>query len=180
MSVLWESLQIDLSKSLVTADIINLDEKEVLFVLGLQILKDSTIRLGIREKTPLNARWDGLPGFALARIPEPESTPNINFKKDMRSVVIKWGQNKVILNDSPLRITFSVDGEDVVVFNERDIFRLEHGRSRIEPRESANETATADEDDAAFASLLKDLHVDEWEESFNSKTDSKPFGMYSL
>ena len=36
------------------------------------------------------------------------------------------------------------------------------------------------EDDAAFASLLKDLPVDEWEESFNSKTDSKPFGMYSL
>lgn len=99
----------------------------------------------------------------------------------------------------PFSIEFIVNSETVAIFNERNFFHFEHYRRKPEapvvvpaPVEVASANANANENGtdtngttsappkSEFEQLSDKLVEGSWEESFNSKPDTKPKGPASL
>lgn len=118
---------------------------------------------------------------------EPALTSVGNVKKvsSKDQTVFKYGvsgQLGLVIDHAPFKVTFRRGGEDVMYINERNLFHMEHFRSK---EETPAQVDGGSEDQQVFSagSSKKDTTWFEgepdgelWEERFSKWTDSKPKG----
>lgn len=85
------------------------------------------------------------------------------------------GSYSVRIEHAPLKVIFSRDKEEQVIFNERALLNMEHWRPRPTPKDAqeGEEAASTTDDNGEDTTGM-------WEEDFNHKPDSKPRGPESL
>ncbi|KAI5780831.1 glycosyl hydrolases family 31-domain-containing protein [Geopyxis carbonaria] len=80
------------------------------------------------------------------------------------------GNNKLVIEHKPFKVSFLRDGELQIVLNDRKLMNVEHWRPKIEKPEGeevpeGTEASQGGEDESTW-----------WDESFGGNTDSKPRG----
>ncbi|KAI8988495.1 glycosyl hydrolases family 31-domain-containing protein [Mycotypha africana] len=163
------------------ADIKNTDTN-ILLTLDLDILKDSTARVRINEKSPIKPRYDDHQKHTLVEEPQflGESTKVENSESKDEPVTLHIDSTrKIVLHVRPVRIEFFVDNKPVISLNDRGFFHFEHLRTKethkpkmIEKKNEETGKMTLEED--------QDWEKDLWEETFKSWTDPKPNGPESI
>ncbi|KAJ3342819.1 hypothetical protein HDU93_000949 [Gonapodya sp. JEL0774] len=192
------SLNVQVNSGMVVGDVLNTRTKDVLS-LEVHILQDgNVVRLRMKEKSPkFPKRWDDLGTFALAAGPGgPKKSKNFRrlptsneeysgLISDAETEVFKFelgnpGSNKIlVIHAGPLRVDLLVDDTTVMSVNERGYFNFE--ARQMGPGSSSDSKLRWPWADLDLDSELKGkLEKDPKEESFNGKSDSKPYGPESF
>ncbi|GHJ85091.1 hypothetical protein NliqN6_1493 [Naganishia liquefaciens] len=123
--------------------------------------------------------------------PEPALTAVGNVKKvsSKGQTRFTYGVNsdlELIVDHAPFKVTFRRSGEDIMYINERNLFHMEHFRSKAEtPAQVDGGDAAAVSEQQVFSATSgkKDTtwfegepDAELWEERFSKWTDSKPKG----
>ncbi|KAF2893060.1 hypothetical protein ILUMI_13106 [Ignelater luminosus] len=154
------SLQV--SDTTIEAELVN-KEADVTFKFVLTALVDNTFRVVVDEVKPLHPRYKvegALDG-------EPQVSKLELLERSSEQVVIKSGDNKVIIKAAPLKVEFYQGDSLASVVNGRGLFVFEHLRAKkVEGDVVTNldEQPQQTEDPGA------------WEENFKSHHDTKPRG----
>lgn len=167
---------------------------DIKFALGVDFLEkgDGIARLRIDEvdsKLPWK-RYNEAAKWALVD-PEPALTSVGNVRKvsSTGQTLFKYGadaQLELVIDHAPFKVTFRRDGQDVMYINERNLFHMEHFRTKEEkPAQVDGGDGAAGGDQQVFSATgaKKDTTWFEgepdgelWEERFSKWTDSKPKG----
>lgn len=167
---------------------------EISFALTVDFLSkgDGIARLRVDEvgsKLPWK-RYNEAANWALVD-PEPALTAVGNVKKVSSKVQTRFmygvkSELELVVDHAPFKVTFRRNGEDVVYINERNLFHMEHFRSKVETptQVEGGDAATAGEQRVFSASSGKrdttwfegEPDAELWEERFSKWTDSKPKG----
>ncbi|CAO1620519.1 unnamed protein product [Sympodiomycopsis kandeliae] len=151
-------------------------------------------------------RYDEAGKWAYDRVPTPADKSNVKVKESGDKVVVtfgKAGQNEAIIHFNPLKVVVAVNGQEQVVLNERGLLHMEHFRAK--PEKESQQLDSSDEKEeqtpenalvfqkrkvlaeaghsSTLASMWSGFEVPdsgEWEETWSSKTDSKPKGPEAL
>lgn len=113
------------NESSVNAELFNKDTGAVL-VLQLTALKDNIFRIHINEKNPVHPRYE--PEHVLQN--QPQTTKLTLVEKTKDNVVLRNGENKVILYANPFRADLYSQDVLVVSANARGLMRFEHHRAK--------------------------------------------------
>lgn len=148
-------------------------------------------------------RYDEAQKYAYETQPQLAPKGSVTVKEDSQKVEVTFGpqgRNTASIHLNPLKVVFSANGKDQVVLNERGLLHMEHFRAKDANTPAEEESAT---DDAATNALVfqkRKLLADaghsaalseawsgfeqpdngEWEESWASRTDTKPKGPEAL
>ncbi|EJD08186.1 alpha-glucosidase [Fomitiporia mediterranea MF3/22] len=160
---------------------------DVKFKLYLQVLQDGVVRVRMDEAGGLRKRYNEAASWAL--IADPKVTSEIRWtvgKKDVRAVN---GDNTVVVELSPLKISLLRKGKEEIVLNGGGLLHMEHFREKKEQpkadpppegEEQAQEVLEQATEKVNPAAWFEGEEDGWWEESFKSWTDSKPKGPESL
>ncbi|XP_014273428.1 neutral alpha-glucosidase AB [Halyomorpha halys] len=126
----------------------------VRFVLKLTPLKDDTLRLQVKELTPLRERFEA-PHVLVGDL-ETSKRFSLLSKKE-NSAELQFENYIVEIHAVPFRLDIKHDNQVLISVNSRGLFRFEHTRTKPEERDENEDPGL-------------------WEENFKSHHDSKPFG----
>jgi alpha 1,3-glucosidase len=159
---------------------------------------DISTRIRIDEVDGLRQRYNEAASWALVKDPSIVAADErfaVKLAQDRSS--ISWGRatknEELVVEHSPIRLTFFRDKQPHVVLNDRGLFNMEHFRAKTAEADAAAEDApdqlVQDPDsshdkgivDAPVAGghFIKFLDSNEdgmWQETFGGRTDSKPKG----
>jgi alpha 1,3-glucosidase len=167
---------------------------EITFALTVDFLAkgDGIARLRVDEvgsKLPWK-RYNEAGKWALVD-PEPAlaSVGSVKRVSSRERTHFKYGNKselELVVDHAPFKVTFRRNGEDVMYVNERNLFHMEHFRSKEETPaqvEGGDAAATSDQQVFSASTGKKDTTWFEgepdkelWEERFSKWTDSKPKG----
>ena len=181
------SVQVDDGAGTLKADIFD-RERNVNYILDVRLLKDATVRVRLREATPLYPRFDMLD--ALTRVGSPDThTSIVNYNKTstltsplriQMSGMSSEHEILLVIQPKPFKFEFLIDGDPAMVFNGKGYLYYEHSRKKEEDPVGIVEQANGGESVPELSDLdrlKEELQRDLWEETFKSFTDSKPHGM---
>eukprot|EP01090_Pellita_catalonica_P001556 TRINITY_DN11318_c0_g1_i1.p1 TRINITY_DN11318_c0_g1~~TRINITY_DN11318_c0_g1_i1.p1 ORF type:complete len:921 (-),score=130.25 TRINITY_DN11318_c0_g1_i1:38-2800(-) len=149
------------------------------------ITLDGSARVRIKELNPQKKRYE-VQNILL------DNLPVLTSKWSAEDGVLKWDTGRVLIEPYPLMMSFSHEGEHVVLFNEENLLKFEETRTKPEiPLINDNTEDTAENTENSEENPEEKLDptgpyegdlVDNgaWEEVFKSHTDSKPNGPASV
>lgn len=186
-----------------TARIANALFSNISFSLRIDLIetgRDISTRIRIDEVDGLRQRYKEAATWALVKEPTVVSANDrITVKLAKDRSTISWSgvpgrpkDQELVIEHSPLRLTFSRDKHPQVVLNERGLFNMEHFRVKTPEASAAAESApdqlviedTPETDkhapapDGRFARFLDSTEDGMWQETFGGRADSKPKGAH--
>ncbi|KAI9297179.1 hypothetical protein K502DRAFT_288371 [Neoconidiobolus thromboides FSU 785] len=160
------------------ANILNIKDN-VELVLQVSILEHLVTRVKVFEKDGIHKRYDQVKEHALVGEPKLISSKKLKETKKDNLFTIQSEDFKVSIQNEPFKLDFYLKKENVVTFNERDLFRFEHYRKREEVKQKAIESETVSDGEKKIAVEEKE-EEGLWEETFNGHTDVKKHGPSSI
>lgn len=149
------------------------------FRLDVTFQADGVARVQMDEVDGLRQRYNEAANWTLEPSTQPDTlTSDANFQPtfDPNQTRIKYnsGRFELVIDHSPIKLTFLRDGTPHVVVNEGGLLNMEHFRMKPvgEGDEGVAEKVTHDN----YPHFVADEEIGEWEESFGGKKDSKPKG----
>eukprot|EP00117_Sycon_ciliatum_P047118 scpid63421/ scgid33689/ Neutral alpha-glucosidase AB; Alpha-glucosidase 2; Glucosidase II subunit alpha len=122
-------------------------------------LAQKTLRLQVRERDPIRKRYEVEDSLAAPPEPADDGLP-ISSQTDS-STELQFGDATVHLKYAPISLRVSVNGVDVLSLNSKKLLEFRSSQSR----EQASKAA---------------IKGGDWEETFKTFNDSKPFGPQSI
>lgn len=169
-----------------TAAVVNQLFPNIQFSLRIQFQQDGVARVlmdevnGLRQRYNETAMWDLQLEPLLATT---SSDFKVQLGHDSTSIIYAQGRHELRIDHQALLLTFYRDGQPHIVLNQRGLLNMEHFRIKTVGAEEA--LVVQDGDTAAvlgeYDGFLSAEDEDTmWEESFNTKRDSKPKGEINL
>ncbi|CAG9763272.1 unnamed protein product [Ceutorhynchus assimilis] len=149
------SLQVN--ENSIEASLVNSEVPAANLKLHLQAVVGNIFRVTVDEVNGLHPRYK--PQFALNG--EPQVNKLEVLERNLETVTVKCGSNKVKVTANPLKLEFYQSEQLVAVVNGKGLFAFEHYRNK--PAEGETDVQIKDDPGA-------------WEENFKSHHDSKPRG----
>lgn len=163
---------------------------DIEFELRVDLLENDIARVRADEVNSASGRqrYNETAKWVLAGEPALAPTGSTDMKVDGNIATVKYGPKKELeleLVQSPLQITMKRDGKPQVVFNERDLFHVEHYRtqkidgpaaSEEVKQEDGEEQAVFQAGDSIDRSWFETEDADMFRETWRKWTDSKPKG----
>ncbi|CAH0381061.1 unnamed protein product [Bemisia tabaci] len=155
----------------VKADLIDASTS-VKYKLELTALADATYRLTVDEEKPIKERFK-VPFVLLPVTTEPLEV----LEKTSEKIIVKSGENKVIVHYAPFKLDCFSHDELVISANSQGLMKFEHQRRKSDPNPARPEGENL-EGEAGDDNKLNEVQEDPgaWEENFKSHHDSKPYG----
>eukprot|EP01097_Dermamoeba_algensis_P006043 TRINITY_DN3807_c0_g1_i1.p1 TRINITY_DN3807_c0_g1~~TRINITY_DN3807_c0_g1_i1.p1 ORF type:complete len:904 (-),score=280.94 TRINITY_DN3807_c0_g1_i1:119-2830(-) len=126
------------------------------YKMEITIYNDAFVRFKVSEVSPKAKRYE--PKEVLEE--EQLSKSRIEYNNKDGSISFDNGRKKLVLTESPFRLSVFIGEDEAIAFNQRGLLTYEHsGRSQEEP---------SDPEDGL------------WQENFNSHPDTKPNGPMSV
>ncbi|KAJ1554487.1 hypothetical protein HK096_003334, partial [Nowakowskiella sp. JEL0078] len=195
--LLSTDLKISATEGIVSGILLD-TERKIEFLTLLEFVQDGTsVRMRIKERTPLKPRYEKTSDFGLDRTPKlaPAKLVSSNAKDGV--YILSFGQsniNTAKISSRPFSVEFRVGKELAMVFNGRGKLYYEHLRERenaIASEIQDQEDKPADgivveaevqqsDEEKEITRLREELKHDLWEESFGTHRDSKPNGPTSI
>jgi mannosyl-oligosaccharide alpha-1,3-glucosidase len=198
------SVQISSGEASVTAAVKSTLYPTINFQLEARVHEDGVVRVRMDEKGGLRKRYDEASSWAF--ISEPVISKGVTWvagKKDIRATYGEKKELEIVVQYSPLRVSFSRNGKEQVVLNGQGLLHMEHFRDKNAVSSATEEEAPVPEegtetdeelgivsDDENAQKVMKVPNVNAWfegeeedaywEETFGSWTDSKPKGMIRI
>jgi hypothetical protein len=160
---------------------------EINFSLDVRVHDDGVVRVRMDEVAGLRKRYDEVPSWAL--VSEPIVSKNVKWNEGKKDVRATFGDNRdfeVVVEYEPLKVKLLRGGKEQVVLNGRGLLHMEHFRTkRVEEVKTdaveGDAQAVVQTPPANLGAWFEGETEDDcWEETFNSWTDTKPKGAYSL
>jgi alpha 1,3-glucosidase len=162
-----------------SAQIANEVYPSIKFRLDVTFQADGVARVQMDEVDGLRQRYNEAPKWTLEPSTQPKTLTdssdfNPTFDPNQTRIKYNSGRYELVIDHSPIKLTFLRDGAPHVVVNERGLLNMEHFRLKPvgEGDEGVAEKVTHDK----YPHFVADEEIGEWEESFGGKKDSKPKG----
>lgn len=174
------------------ADLKNNLFPDISFELLLDFTTDGNARIRVDEVGGLQQRFNEAADWTLVAPPTVASNDQVTCQLGHKQSIFVYGhkQNqRVVLEHSPLKVTFERDGSPQIVLNERGLFNMEHFRIKPDakgPETDSEKLVVQDaaqahpSAQAAYPHFLPDTDEGMWEEKWKKWTDTKPKGPESL
>ncbi|KAM0791314.1 hypothetical protein ACM66B_005786 [Microbotryomycetes sp. NB124-2] len=174
-----------------TARVSNALYPSINFKLDVVIHNDGVARVLIDEVDGLRQRYNEAGKWAIQVEPTlaRDGDVHLTTSKDETALTYYHGKHKLVIQHSPILLTFYRDEQPHVVLNDKGLFNMEHFRVKQLGNESA-EVVVQDKEhpdeqkvivkEEAFPGFLPKDDDGMWEESFGGNTDSKPKGPESF
>lgn len=176
------------SDSSIDVNILN-TKRNVTLKLKVQTLKKNSVRFSINEANPIRERYQ----VKDVLVQEPETVSYQILKQDDESVHIGFGNNSVVLTNSPFRLDFLVNKEVVVSVNARGLMNFEEYREKRKvpvkvdegeghpPGENEEEKPEKEAEEGEGVEKKEEVVEEEnWEENFKEHKDTRPRGPCSV
>ncbi|KAB7503946.1 Neutral alpha-glucosidase AB [Armadillidium nasatum] len=165
------------SPNFVSVDVIN-TKNNVVFVLQIYPLEDSTLRVKLNEKNPIYPRFEE-PYALLDTI---KGTKYEISDSSADGFTLLFGDSRAVIKFKPLKIDAYQGSTHVVSVNSRGLLKFEHYRKK--PGESDGAPAEGEENPNKVDERAQDEEETDldglWEETFKGHTDTKPRGPSSI
>jgi len=165
-----------------SAQIINQVYPSAKFRLDVTFQQDGVARVQMDEVDGLRQRYNEAPKWTLEPSTKPDTATKDSdfetaFSADQTRIKYHQGRYELVIEHSPIKLSFLRDGTPHVVVNERGLLNMEH--FRLKPvGEGDNHVADKVIHDM-YPHFIADEEIGEWEESFAGKKDSKPKGQFA-
>jgi alpha 1,3-glucosidase len=182
-SIKPESASFDKSSGLFTAEITSAIWPEAHFGLSIGITaRDGLARLRVDEIGGLRQRYNETSRWAL--LAEPSFATDVEYSKKGSQGTLSWTHashtQQARFSFSPLKIEFIRDGDTHIIFNEENLFHMEHFRVKKVGTDAQDPPDVEIDEQVKQSRQAFEPFMSEdgaWEETFNGHPDSKPKGM---
>lgn len=162
-----------------SAEILNEVYPSVGFKLDVTFQADGVARVQIDEVDGLRQRYNEAAKWTLEPTTQPKTiTTNSDFQPtfDPNQTRIKYNQGRyeLVIDHSPIKLSFLRDETPHVVVNQRGLLNMEH--FRLKPVGEGDDGVAQKVTHDKYPHFVADDEIGEWEESFAGKQDSKPKG----
>lgn len=149
------------------------------FELEVTFQTDGVARVRMDEVGGLRQRYNETAIHALDPSSAPAAITNdgaftVTQEASVTKVLYNGGRFELVLEHEPVKLTFKRDGVPHIVLNERGLLNMEH--FRLKPVGGQEDGVAERVSHERFPHFLAEEDVDEWEETFAGKKDSKPKG----
>ncbi|KAK4054515.1 glucosidase II [Microbotryomycetes sp. JL201] len=179
------------SNGRLTARVSNALFPNIKFKLDVTLHKDGTARVTMDEVDGLRQRYNEAAKWAIQAEPVLAADDDVHVRTSMDETTLTYsnGRHKLVMQHSPILLTFYRDEQPHIVLNEKGLLNMEHFRVKQlgnEPGEVVVQDADHPEEqkvivkEEAFPGFLPKDEDGMWEESFGGNTDPKPKGPESL
>ena len=159
---------------------------DIKFKLDLRVLQDGVVRVRMDEVDGLRKRYDEAASWAL--ISQPKVSNGIQWTLGKKDVRASYGDNEVVVQLAPLKVSLLRKGKEEIVLNGRGLLHMEHFRRKEDKKAVEASPAPEGEGEDRQQEVLETPKENPaawfegeedgwWEETFKSWTDSKPKGI---
>ena len=157
---------------------------EASFSLQISITTHGLARVKVDELNGLRQRYNETASWALLHEPSTSTATAFKTDKNGKSATLSWQTDNGMKHDAkitydPLKLEFVRGGQTQVIFNEQNLFHMEHFRVKKVGTDQQDPPQTVIDDSVLKARAAYESHMSEdggWEETFGQNTDSKPKG----